>query len=90
MNLGELRQQLVVESGAYGLVVDGEAGDFTDNAIGGANVIINRAQRRLDLLLGRGSKVSKLYKTVPADETLITFQHARFVVDVHEQTDADE
>lgn len=73
--LAGVRKMLVQETGRYDLVRDGFANDWTD--MGRANLYINEAQKWLDRRLPHHKSRSKLYKTVAAAESMITFGHAR-------------
>lgn len=79
--LAGIRKMLVQETGRYDLVRDGFNDDFTDT--GRADKYINEAQKWLDRRLPHHKSRSKLYKTVAAAESMITFGHARSVKEVY-------
>jgi len=83
--LGWCRKKLVDISGRYDLVADAAGGDYTD--LGLANWYLNSAQQRLDNLLQYNKSTAWLYKELPANTSMITFQQCRFVKEVYEQTD---
>jgi len=83
--LAGVRRLWVLRSGDYSLVRDAENNDFTDSGI--ANIIINEAQRWLDRRIPHHKTVAQLYKTLAADESMITFSQARYVKGVYDITD---
>ena len=78
--LAGVRRMLVLESGRYDLVRDAANNDFTD--LGLANYYINNAQRWLDRRLPYHKTSARLYKTLAAGASMITFTMARSVTDV--------
>lgn len=82
----QVRQMLVKRSGRYDLVVDGEAGDWTDN---GANDFINAGQKWLDRHLEYKKDASWLTKTMASGESLVTFDRARYIEQVWIATTTD-
>jgi hypothetical protein len=85
--LGGVRKLLVKTSGRYDLVRDGANNDFTD--MGMANMYINQAQRWLDRRLPHHKSRAKLFKTLAANDGVITFQECRFVRNVYEVSQTD-
>lgn len=88
--LGWCRKFLVDISGRYDLVVDAPNGDYTQDSRGLANWYLNSAQQRLDNLLQYNKSTAWLYKELPANTSIITFQQCRHVRNVYEQTDDSE
>lgn len=80
--LGYVRRLLVDVSGRYDLAVDPANGNYADAGL--ANMYINEAQRWLDRRLPHHKTMAKLYKTVPANTEMITFNQARSVSGVFE------
>ncbi len=80
--LGGVRRLLVDISGRADLVRDAANGDYAN--IGLANFYINEGQRWLDRRLPHHKTVSRLYKTLAAEETMVTFEQARSVREVYE------
>lgn len=77
--LGWCRDKLIQISGRF---------DLLDNGLG--NWYLNSAQQRLDNLLHDNKSTAWLYKELPANTSIITFQQCRHVRNVYEQTDDSE
>jgi hypothetical protein len=77
--LGYVRWRLVEETGRFDLVADAEGGDWSDD---GADIHINRAARWLDSKLRMPTEPSWLYKTISANQELVTFTRPRRVLEV--------
>lgn len=75
MNLSEIRDWVVQESGRYDLVEPSGA----DN---GLNKYINAATRWLDKLIEKHSEVGVVYRTLSAGEYMITFTECRSIIRV--------
>lgn len=80
--LAGVRRLWVLRSGDFSLVRDAENNDFSD--AGTANIVINEAQRWLDRRLPHHKSVARLYKTLAANESMITFSQARHVAGVYD------
>lgn len=78
--LGGVRRMFILESGRHDLVRDAANNDFTD--LGMANYYINNGQRWLDRRLPYHKTKARLYKTLAAGASMITFTMARSVTDV--------
>lgn len=72
----QLRQKLVRDSGRYGLVVDAENGDWTDN---GANALLNQGQKWLDRKFEYDKQQSWFTTTVVSGQSLVQFNKARYI-----------
>lgn len=77
MNLGEIRQWFVQESGRYDLVVDSTT--WTDN---GANRIINAAQRALDRMQTSPKSLGRNFQLVTVGLMSVKFQDCRAIKEV--------
>lgn len=77
MNLGELRQWFVKESGRYDLVVDSTS--WLDN---GANVYINAAQRMLDRMQESSKSIGRAFKQLESGRQFVAFDACRAILDV--------
>lgn len=81
--LVQIRERLVETSGRYDLVVNAAGADYSQNSTGiKINDIINEAQRWLDRLLSYPKAPRWLFKTIAANESLITFDKARWIREV--------
>ena len=83
--LGGVIRMLVKTSGRADLVVDADGNDYTD--AGYAVHYVNQAQDWLDRRLENKKTALKLYKTLSAGESLVTFARARYVTAVWDVTD---
>lgn len=83
-----VRKLLVDSSGRVDLVRDAASGDYSDSGL--ANFYINQAQRWLDRQLDNHSSKTRLFKHVPAGESIIRFSHARYVSSVFEVVGNDD
>lgn len=75
--LGGVRRILVDISGRVDLVRDAANGDYTD--LGKANFYLNQAQNWLDRRLANAKGAAKLYKTLAANASMVSFTRARYV-----------
>lgn len=76
MNLLEIRQWFVRESGLWDLCVNPDGGDWTDN---GANKYIEAGQKMLDRMLEHNKGTGRFFKLVSADEFTVNFQDCRAI-----------
>lgn len=83
MNASEVIQLFIETSGRYNFL------DGSDAPTAAAWLLLNDAQKFLDRELGYQKETSYLFKTVSANESLITFDMCRYVKDVHQRVDAD-
>jgi len=72
-------------TGRYDLIRDPEAGDYSDAGL--AVFYINSAQRMLDDQIRHHKSAARLFKQVPANSGMVTFQLARAVKNVYEFKD---
>lgn len=77
--LASIRKKLVEISGRYDLVVDAEAGDWSDN---GADYFLRSASRWLDRKFPYNKQYAWVYKTLESGNMLVTFDNARYVKSV--------
>ena len=77
MNLKEIRQWFIVESGRYDLVVD--TTNWLDN---GADKYINAGQRLLDRMVTTPKTLGRNFQVVEAGTYAVTFQKCRAVKEV--------
>lgn len=77
MNLLQVRQWFIRESGRYDLVVDTTS--WVDN---GANAYINAGQRMLDRMLDHKKMLARNFQNITADQNVINFTACRAVKEV--------
>jgi len=84
--LGGVRRLVVELSGRYDLLRDPENNDWTDDR-GLLTFYVNEAQKWLDTRFTMPKHPSWLYKTLPANQSVVHMQHARYVISVAELQD---
>lgn len=87
--LYDVRKRVVDRSGRYDLVSDAENGDYSCAADGIVDAYINDAQRWLDERMTWPKGTLKLWKTLAANTSMITFSQARYVKSVKHVEAAD-
>ena len=80
--LYDVRKRVVDRSGRFDLVADAENGDYSCAADGIVDDFINDAQRWLDERMSWPKGTLRLWKTLAAEESMITFTQARYVKSV--------